>query len=129
MMANAAITHSIIWEGGDACLMARVTLNGANVTQDDLASIARKIFDLDGATPSTAVDEAVSTIASVVFNTLQTDARWSEDETGYNFRDTIGGAEFPEPNRTYRVEYKLVGAAGEIAWLVFELETLGVYSE
>lgn len=129
MMANAAITHAIIWEGGDACLMARVTLNGSNVTQASLTSITRKIFDLDGDTPTTAIDTATPAVASTIFDTLQTDGRWTVDETGYNFRNTIGGAEFPDPNHTYRVEYRLVGAASEIAWLVFELETLGVYSE
>jgi len=128
MMAATDITETIIWEDCDACCMARVTLNGSNITQSAISAITRKIFDLDGSTPTTAESTTALTVASVVFDTLQTDGRWSKDTTGYNFRDTIGGINFPAPDHDYLVEYKITGAGGELAAMVFRLPTQALYS-
>lgn len=127
-MAVTDITEVIIWEDCDACCLARLTLNGSNITRAVITSITRRIFDLDGGTPTVAIDETVLTVASVVFDTLQTDGRWTKDETGYNFRDTIGGAIFSTANHNYLVEYKIVGANGELAAIAFRLPTQSLFS-
>lgn len=127
-MATTDLTQAIIWEDGDACCMARVQLDGSDVLKSELSSVTRKIFDLDGSTPTAAASESSLVVATTVFDTLQTDGRWTQDTTGYNFRDTIAGSNFPEADRSYRVEYKFVGANGEVAFAVFILDTQGVYS-
>lgn len=119
-MAASDITRGVGWEDEDATFLARLTLNGSNITQSVISSIQRKIFDLDGPTPTTATDTTSLTVASAIFNTLQTDGRWTVDGTGYNFRDNVVASFFPSGDRRYRIEYKFTGSSGEVFFAVFE---------
>jgi len=127
-MGATDIERSVGWEDADASFMGRVTMNGANITQSDVTTINRKIFDLDGATPETAIDDTAVAVSSVVFDTLQTDGRWTKDGTGYNFRNSIAGAEFPNPDRHYLIEFKFTGNGGEIFFVVYEYRTKAIWS-
>ena len=51
-------------------------------------------------------------MSNVVFDTLQTDGRWTEDATGYNFKHDIGHALFVNPAIRYRVEYRVTLTGG-----------------
>jgi hypothetical protein len=51
-------------------------------------------------------------VADSVYDTLQTDARWTKDSTGYNFADAIGQAFFPIGDTEYRVEYLFTPTTG-----------------
>ena len=94
-----------IWEDSGCSLMARVTgTAGTAINQASTASITYKVFDLDGATPGTATQTGSMTVASVVFDTLQTDARWDYDSTGYNLRYTAPATWFPDGDHRYRIE-------------------------
>lgn len=126
-MSATTITRAFVWEDGDAACMARVTLNGSNITQSTISSISRKVFDLDSATPTTAISTTTPAVASTVFNTLQTDGRWTVDAIGYNFRDTIAASVITDAHR-YRVEYVVTGASGEKFVMVFVLVALEIYS-
>ena len=119
-MKPTDVTRETIWEDGDVTEMARFLINGANATQSDVTSIARKIFDLNGSTPNTAESTTAPAVASTVFDTLQTDARWSKDATGYNFRERIAATNFPTAGHRYLVEYLFTGSGGEKFWIVFE---------
>jgi hypothetical protein len=119
-MGATDITKAQIWEDNDCTCMARFTVNGSNGTQSDVASISRKIFDLDANTSTAATSV---TVASSVFDTLQTDGRWTKDDTGYNFRDRIAGTNFPTGNTRYRVEYQFTGSSSEKFMIVFEPTT------
>ncbi len=113
-----------IWEDGGAQLMARVVgQSAANITQASLTSIACKIFDLDGATPTTAVDTSTLTVSSVVYDTLQTDARWTTDTTGYNFRHAPAYTIFTTGGHRYRIEYKFTPVSGDPFFVVFQLQS------
>ncbi len=105
---------AIAWEGATPKLMARITGNdGANITQSDITSIARTIYDLDSATPDTAIGDATApVVADVVFDTLQTDDLWDEDTTGYNFKDEVLGSLLTEPHR-YMVKWIFTAAVGQ----------------
>jgi len=120
------ITRASIWEDGDVTEMARFQINGANAVQSDLSTIVRKIYDR--AAGDTLVSTENLAVASVVFDTLQTDGRWSRDETGYNFRDRIEAVNFPTGGRTYRVEYLFTGVSGEKFWIIFEHPVQNVLS-
>ena len=122
-MALTRATSATIWEDSSGTAMARVVGADASViTQASTASIERKIFDLTGLTPGTAESTDAIVVADSVFDSLQTDARWTADSTGYNFRDTMAAANFPTGNHRYRVEYKFTPVAGDVFWAVFELQ-------
>lgn len=126
-MNASDIIKATIWEDGDVTEMARIQVDGVNVEQADIASIQRKIFDLSGDAPGTVLETTNPAMASVVFDDLQTDARWTK-EAGYNFRERIAGASFPTGGHTYRVEYLFTGDGGEKFWLVFEHPAKKIYS-
>ena len=105
-MAERLITKANVWEDSDCVCMARVVgIDADEITQADVSSIALKVFDEDAADPDTAVSEASLTVSAVVFDTLQTDARWQVDTTGYNFRYTIPAAALATGDHTYTVEF------------------------
>lgn len=107
-------------------MMRRVVGNdGANIVQADITSIARNVFigtTLDGSNPTAIV------VADSVFDTLQTDARWSQDSTGYNFRDDVGAAVFATGDTRYRLEYAFTPASGEVFQVVFEAHAKAIHA-
>ncbi len=116
-----------IYEDGGASVMARVIGNaGTAITQASLSSISYKVFDL--ATGETALQSGVLTISAVVFDALQTDARWTADSTGYNFLHACPASWFTDANHQYRIEYKFTPASGEVCWVVALLTTLPLYT-
>ena len=115
------IVQAVIWEDSDATCIGRLHFQGVvtSFTQANIASISRAIFDTKSATPATALATDACVVADVVFDTLQTDGRWSEDETGYNFRDTIAASNFATAT-VYRVEYYFTTTGGSKFMAVFE---------
>ena len=123
------------FEGQSPNLMARVTGSDAvAITQAAIASIAYAVYDL--ADTSAAVDSGTLTVADVVFDSLQTDARWTEDSTGYNFRWQLDGSQIDnfdvasgaEQKKRYRAEAVLTDTAGDKIVLVWQLGVTNVYS-
>ena len=122
-MAQPLIVKATVWEDGGATLMSRIVGNdAANIVQADITSISRVVFV--GSTISTA--ETTPVVATVVFDTLQTDARWAVDSTGYNFRQDVAASVFADGDTIYRVEYKFTPASGEVFWVVFDCLTVNV---
>lgn len=118
----AEVAKAYVWEDSGAALMARVVGNdAAAITQATVTSIERKTYDLDSATPTTATDETTLTVSTVVFDTLQTDARWTEDSTGYNLRDDVDDTIFATGGHRYRVEYVVEPSSGAKFHVVFEV--------
>lgn len=66
--------------------LARVHIDGETATQSDISSIAYVVLNTDGTTYAAG---GSLTVSAVMFDTLQTDGRWSEDSTGYNFRHDV----------------------------------------
>lgn len=101
MPTGAIIGHSIVWEDSGGSVMGRVHgVDGEVMVRADITSITFKIFN---AKTDAVVDTGTLTIADVIFDTLQTDNRWSLDSTGYNFRHDYGNDAFPDP-AVYRYE-------------------------
>src|SRR5258707_4792247 len=96
-----------IWSGGGVALMARVMTDDVNVVrpikQADLSSITYTIRPPDGTTPVTGA----LTIASVIFDVLQTGAVWTIDATGFSFSAVFAGTLFALAG-VYRVAIKFV---------------------
>ena len=118
-MESSDVVKASIWEDGGVTNLARVKgQTGANITQASISSIRREIFDR---TVPATVGTTTLTIATAVFDTLQTGGPWSKDTTGYNFKDAIGSTNFANGDRRYRVQYKFTPASGAAFWVVYEL--------
>ena len=117
------IVQQMTWEDGGATCMGRLKFQGA-VTSfliANIASITRTIFDTKAAVPTAVLATDALVVASTVFDVLQTDGRWTEDESGYNFRDTIAGSNFAS-STVYRVEYWFTSSGGSLFLAVYELD-------
>ncbi len=112
-------------EGSGALYLARVGIwDGSNAQQADISTITYATYDLDSSTPETAVGSGSLTVSSVIFDTLQTDAVWTKDSTGYNFSHQIPKASLPNGGHRHRVVYVFTPASGEGFTLVGELDVL-----
>ena len=120
-------TKITTWEATAVTLMAEVLDNaGLLVVPGEVTAIVYAVYDLDGDTPSVAVDSGSLVPAEVIFNRVG-DPRWPY-ATAVNFLWQIPGANFPAGDRTYRVEVVLTDGDGEtIALDPLEVETLEIY--
>lgn len=125
-MPRPRIASVLTFEDTATQLMARVLgPTGVVVEQADFAAISRRVFLTSDGVEVESEDALV--IANVIFDTLQTDARWTVDATGYNFRDDCPGTRFPNSGAKYRVEYKFTPNVGEIFYAGFDVSTVKLY--
>ena len=96
-------------EDSTFAVMLRLQVDGVTATQSVLSSITWKAWDEQNT--GTVHASGTLTVSSVVFDTLQTDGRWSADATGYNFRHDITQATFTDPGR-YLIEYAVTMTGG-----------------
>lgn len=113
-----AIVTQVIWQGSGCTLMARVLGNNAQaITKASLSALVGKATNL---ITGTQVSLTVSA-ASNVFDTLQTDAYWTEDATGYNFRALVPAAAIGAAVR-YRCDFTFTPADESGSWVLpFEI--------
>ncbi len=96
-------------EDSTFAVMLRLQVDGVTATQSVLSSITWKAWDEQNT--GTVHASGTLTVSSVVFDTLQTDGRWTADSTGYNFRHDITQATFTDPGR-YVIEYTVTMTGG-----------------
>lgn len=86
------------WEQSDFPVLSRVLRNGVAIVQSDITSISVTVrrFSKAGAV-STSLAATAVTVATSVYNTLQTGGGWTEDGTGYNFAYVVDKEAFPGP--------------------------------
>lgn len=122
-MPAACDIYGTVHKGATTTILARIVDNAAaNVTQSAITSGTYSIFlldddDVDVRTAIANHQDVSLTVASVIFDTLQTDARWTVDATGYNFRHTIDvstNEAFTIAGRNYLVEYLLTPTSGQV---------------
>jgi len=130
-MGGASDTFGSVFQQGTATLMARlVGADAAAIVQADIASIEYSVFLLDDSVPSsrtvvTGHDGESLAVADVIYDALQTDARWTVDSTGYNFRHTIdvsSNEAFETAGRRCLVEYRLTPTSGQVIVVRFKLQ-------
>ncbi|MDH3505418.1 MAG: hypothetical protein OEM58_12940, partial [Nitrospirota bacterium] len=94
--------------------------DGAVIQQADVSSIAYSVYDADDtSSPGTGT----LTVANVVYDALQTDARWTKDSTGYNFGWAAPASLFATGDKLYVVEILLTPASGENYHVVYHVRT------
>lgn len=121
-MSGLVIERLTILEDSAVTLRDRVVgSDGDAIQQADVSSIAYAVRDITD--PSTTVASGSLTVASVVYDTLQTDD-WTVDSTGYNFMTTLSGTCFPSGDKIYRVEVVFTMASGGPLYVIKEVSTV-----
>lgn len=127
MTVAAEPFHCVVWEDNGFSLMSRVIGDDAtDVRQADISTITWKLFDKEART--VVVDSGSLTVSSVIFDTLQTDARWKADSEGYNFRWDVPETLLPTGDTDYRIELKYTTDTAIVFHDVFEPSTRDLYS-
>jgi len=109
-------------------ILARIVgHDGAAITQSATSSITYAVYDRTSNAPQTALTTGSMTVASVVFDTLQTDVRWVADTTGYNFRYDAVGSIVPSPGRVYRVIVTFTPSSGQAFQAIWDHTTVSSY--
>lgn len=111
--------YGSVYEDSTFSLMARFEVDGANAVQADCTSIAVKAWDTRDF-DNTVVASAL-VVADVVFDTLQTDGRWSVDTTGYNFRYDVPDTVCTVAGATYRFECVVTTSGGKLPPMIWEV--------
>ena len=132
MSRLTSIPEFVVFEGAHAHIMGRLRdSDGSLITQATVSSIAWSIYD--HIAPTTVVASGTLTVADVVFDTLQVDARWTQenplDSTGYNFRAVYAPTRFPRGGRTYRLEQALTLSSGEVAMYPCNVTVIDMFSK
>lgn len=113
-----------IFEDSTFTCLARVFVNGAIWSQAAVSTITYKVWKNTDLVNT--IDSGSVTVATSVFDALQTDGRWTVDATGYNFRHTLGPTVITEPG-LHTIEYKVTLASGAVFFLdPFEPEARNV---
>jgi hypothetical protein len=122
------VTRGKVIENSPTTILARlVDAQGSLLTQANTSSISVKVFDRTSAEQVGATITPV--ISDTIYNTLQTDSRWTRDATGYNFAMVIGPAYFPAAPTTYRVEAKITPTIGSPFYVLWDLAAENIFSE
>lgn len=132
-MANAVDAQGQVFKNGSATLLARIVgKDAANVAQADISSAVYSIYLLDEDDPDSRTvvsghDEASLAVADIIYDTLQTDAIWSVDATGYNFShvvDVSTDTAFEIAGRDYLVEFTLTPVTGQVIIVRFKVRAI-----
>ena len=109
--------HATVFQDGTATFMARIVdVNGALVKQSDVDSLSYSIYLLDESKPEcrraiTGHTNNELNVSDVLFNQLQRNPHWTDDDKGFNFCWTLNVNSynaFALAGRHYLVEIKLV---------------------
>ena len=124
-MSNTPTRATIYEDTGVTCMSRILGDDGAAITQSGTSAITVAVFKN---TNTAATYTASLTVADVVFDSYQTDARWSKDSTGYNFRYAVVSGVFDDGDATYRIEFKFTPTSGSQYFVVFEIDTVEVFT-
>lgn len=133
MPTDAADFYCTAHKHGTATFLARVVgPSGAPVTPDEVFAASYSLYLLDDREPDdrTAVaghDQVALTVADVLRPALQTDAIWTRDTIGYNFRHTLDVSADPAftiAGRRYLLEFRLAPLAGQVILLRFQIHVI-----
>ena len=132
-MADAVDIHGTAFKNDSVTLLARVVGgNGQNIVQADVSSAKYTVYllddrDADARTAITGHSDVALTVSELIFNTLQTDAPWTADDTGYNFRhvlDVSANQAFSVAGRRCLVEFELTPTAGQVILIRFRVNVI-----
>jgi hypothetical protein len=112
-------TTGWVYEDSTFSIMSRFEVDGANGVQADCSSITIKAWDTADFTST--VLSVSPTVSNVVFDTLQTDGRWGEDTTGYNFRYDVADTICVTPGSRYLFEVVITTSGGKLRAIIWDV--------
>lgn len=124
-------TRVIVPEGTFVTLLGRArTEDNTLLVQADVDNIVLRVFEQPADAPASEVYSTSLAKASVVFDTMQTDARWRGDSVGYNFKYVVNAKQLVARGGVttrYEVTVNLASNQGPIrqAWEVNASPFLG----
>ena len=124
-MSNTPTLATIYEDTGVTCMSRILGDDAAAITQATTSAIVLNAFKNTSTTPTYT---ASLTVADVVFDSYQTDARWSKDATGYNFRYSAIASIFDDGDATFRLEFKFTPTSGSVYFVIFEIDTVEVFT-
>lgn len=120
-----------VFEDSGAYLLAKIRgTTGVYISQASLSTIQLKVYDAESDdAPPTEVASRDITIASTVFDALQTDSGWDlvADPDGFNFKVEILPADLPAGGKKYRFEFKFTNASSKIWHVAADVPTIGLF--
>lgn len=120
--------YGTVFKKGTVTCLARVVGNAVTpIGTTDIGAVSYSVglldsHDVDSRTAVTGHTNVSLSPAEVLFDTLQSDNRWTIDSTGYNFAHTIDISShdaFAWAGRDYLVEYRLTPVLGQVILLRF----------
>ena len=124
-MSNSPTNATIYEDTGITCMSRILGDDASAITQSTTSAITVAVFK-NASTSATYT--ASLTVADVVFDSYQTDARWSKDSTGYNFRYAVIASVFDAGDATYRVEFKFTPTSGSQYFVIYKINTVEVFT-
>ena len=124
-MSNTPTNATIYEDTGITCMSRILGDDASAITQATTSAITVAVFKN---TSTVATYTASLTVADVVFNSLQTDSRWNKDSTGYNWRYDVIASVFDDGDATYRLEFKFTPTSGSQYFVIFEIDTVEVFT-
>jgi hypothetical protein len=132
-MPEALDIYGTAFKNGSITLLARIVDGqGTNVVRASILTAKYTVYLLDDQNPDSraAVTGHINValaISDVIFNSLQTDAIWTVDTTGYNFRhvlDVSVNQAFTVAGRRYLIEYQLAPTVGQTIVVRFRINVI-----
>ena len=124
-MSNSPTNATIYEDTGITCMSRILGDDASAITQSTTSAITVAVFK-NASTSATYT--ASLTVADVVFDSYQTDARWSKDSTGYNFRYAVVASVFDAGDATYRAEFKFTPSSGSQYFVIYKINTVEVFT-
>ena len=133
MPTEAFDIYTTIFKNGTGTFMARIVgADGTPVDRSAIASIHYSVYQLNDADPNarqamTGHENILLNMPEVLFDALQTDAVWTYDRVGYNFRhelDVSTNVAFPMAGCHYLVEYSLRPLVGQPILVRFRVHVI-----
>ena len=126
-------------EDSATTLLARLLKpDGSAYGTADVTALVLRVFDnatgtlvVPAGEDAETYDGTDLTVADVILDApvgKDDDIRWT-DADPYTVRLDLHGSHFPEGGKTYQVEVKVTQAAGDPAFLVWQIKTLNIFSE
>lgn len=110
------ITYDAVMEDSAVGVLMRVMKGASAATQSDfgIGTITYSVKDLTAGTM--AITDTALTVSTVIQNSLQTDAQWVQDTTGYNFTWNVPGTAFPTAGHVYAIQVRFLPASDNSFW-------------
>jgi hypothetical protein len=114
--------QSIITPGNPAVILARVyDENGNPIAQSSVSSISVSVVNAETTVQTSTASPAVG---DCVYNSMQQDGRWTQDNIGFNLAVPIQSSSFNSGDTQYEVQITITPTSGDPYRIVAQITTL-----